>query len=74
MSRPPLPNPFHSALRLKGLNVWLRPDDLLSIRRGLTPDAADKLLQHHGSTIAACMISAGIDAARRIIESGGHDA
>ena len=74
MSQSHLPNPFHSARRVNGLTVLLKPTDLLGIRIGITASEADKLMERHASAIAACMISAGIDAATRIVESGGHDA
>lgn len=74
MSQSHLPNPFHSAIRVNGITVWLKPDDLLSIRPGITPGDADKLLERHGSAIAACMISAGIEAATHILEAGENDA
>jgi hypothetical protein len=72
MSR--LPNPFLSAIRINGIAVWLKPDDLLTIRPGITPGDAEQLLKDHEWSIAACMISAGIEAAAHILETGGHDA
>lgn len=74
MSRSNLPNPFHSALRVKGIAVWLQPDDLLTIRPGITPAHAAKVLTDHEATIAACMIRAGIEAAAHILKTGEHDA
>lgn len=74
MNRSHLPNPFHTAIRVKGITVWLQPDDLLQIKPGMTPGMAEKVLKDHESAIAACMISAGIEAAAHILKAGGHGA
>ena len=60
------PNPFHSAKRESGVSVQLCPEDLLAAIGGMQIDAAKRLLDRHGGTIAAKMLGAGIDAAVEI--------
>jgi hypothetical protein len=61
-----VPNPFHSAKRESGVSVQLCPQDLLAAIAGMQIDAAKRLLDRHGGTVAAKMLGAGIDAAVEI--------
>lgn len=65
-SQPEVPNPFHSAKRESGVAVQLCPEDLLAAIPGMQMDAAKRLLDRHGGTVAAKMLGAGIDAAVEI--------
>lgn len=71
MSESNVPNPFDSATRVSGITVRLRPEDLMAAHA--SPDREDitRLLDRHGGTLAAAMLSAGIEAAVEIIRQEG---
>ena len=71
MSESNLPNPFESARRVSGVNVRLRPEDLVSAMPSIGIDTADRLLDRHGGTLAAVMLNAGIEAGIEIIKQEG---
>ena len=75
MSKQNLPNPFECARRIHGVSVLLKPEDVMDTGTGpvLSRAEAERLLDEHGSTIAAQMLVAGINAAVDIIsEQGGR--
>jgi hypothetical protein len=66
------PNPFECAKRIIGINVTLKPDDIVHARPSITLADAEYLLNHHASFIAAQMLSAGLRAAVEIIKQQGQ--
>jgi hypothetical protein len=60
------PNPFECARRIIGVNVMLKPDDI--VQTGVTLGDAERWLDDCASIIAAEMLSAGIRAAVEIIK------
>jgi hypothetical protein len=62
------PNPFECAKRIIGVNVMLKPDDVVHAWPSITLADAEYLLDHHASSIAAQMLNAGIRAAVEIIK------
>ena len=71
MSESNVPNPFESARRIGGVTVHLRAEDLITARPGLRPQAAERLMDRHGGTLAAAMLGAGINAAIEIVRQEG---
>lgn len=73
MSGNQLPDPFQSAKRIGGIHVHLRPEDLIVSDAATDMEAAKRLLDRHGGTLAAVMLSAAINAAIEIMrEEGGE--
>jgi hypothetical protein len=71
MSDANLPNPFECARRIVGVNVLLKPQDIIDVWHSLSLEQAERLIDMHGSTIAAQMLAAGINAAVQIIQQEG---
>jgi hypothetical protein len=71
MSESNLPNPFECARRIIGVNVMLKPQDIVDVWHSLTLDQAERLLDVHGCGIAAQMLAAGMSAAVEIIKRDG---
>ncbi|MBA3777085.1 MAG: hypothetical protein H0X11_11700 [Betaproteobacteria bacterium] len=74
MSESNLPNPFETAKRVSGVSVRLRPEDLTHAMPGVGMEIVERLLNRHGGTLAAVMLSAGIEAAIEIIHQEGGGA
>jgi hypothetical protein len=55
------------------VNVMLKPDDIVHACPGISVAEAEHLLDHHASSIAAKMLSAGLSAAVEIIKQQGAD-
>jgi hypothetical protein len=73
MSENHLPDPFQSAKRISGIHVHLRPADLVTSHAATDMEAAKRLLDRHGGTLAAAMLSAALNAAIEITrEEGGE--
>lgn len=66
-----LPNPFECARRVVGVNVQLRPEDVMNVWGMISRAEAERLLDEHGAEIAAQMLAAGIDAAVTIMRAKG---
>lgn len=71
MSETHLPDPFQSAKRIGGVHVHLRPEDLVASDPTVSIEAASRLLDRHGGTLAAVMLSAAIEAALQIARREG---
>ena len=71
MSESNIPNPFECAGRVVGVTVTLKPSDITEIWHSLTLEQAERLLDVHGSSIAAQMLAAGMDAAVDMIQRDG---
>jgi hypothetical protein len=71
MSENDLPDPFQSAKRVPGIHVHLRPEDLLRSDSTFDRTVVAQLMERHGGTLAAAMLSAGIEAAIDIREREG---
>jgi hypothetical protein len=71
MSDANLPNPFECARRIIGVNVMLKPQDIVDVWHSLSLEQAERLLDVHGSGIAAQMFAAGMNAAVEIIKRDG---
>jgi len=71
MSELKMPNPFESAKRIVGVDVILKPDDIFHACPIVSLAEAEKVLDRHGSAIAAQMLRAGICAAVEIITHEG---
>ena len=65
------PNPIECARRIIGVNVMLKPDDIVLAWPSIILADAEYLLDHHASSIAAEMLSAGLSAAVEIIKQQG---
>jgi hypothetical protein len=65
------PNPFQCARRIVGVNVMLKPSDIIDVSPSLTVAEAEYLLERHGSAIAGQMLTAGINAVAEIIKHEG---
>jgi hypothetical protein len=72
MSELKMPNPFECAKRVVGVNVMLKPDDIVHACPSFSLADAEYLLNHHVSFIAAQMLSAGLRAAVEIIKQQGQ--
>lgn len=67
-----LPNPFHCARRVPGVSVLLKPEDVMNASETTSRAQAERLLEENGTTIAAQMLAAGLEAAVTILrEEGG---
>jgi hypothetical protein len=73
MSENHLPDPFQSAKRISGIHVHLRPEDLVTSHAATDINAATRLLNRHGGTVAAAMLSAGIKSAIEIAQQEGGE-
>lgn len=71
MSEPTVPDPFKSAQRLAGINVHLRPEDIMTALPDMRRETAQRLMDRHGGTLAAAMLGAGITAAIEIMRQEG---
>ncbi|MGB7158989.1 MAG: hypothetical protein WBD40_13030 [Tepidisphaeraceae bacterium] len=71
MSERHLPNPFECARRVGGVNVQLKPEDVMNVWGMISGAEAERLLDEHGTEIAAQMLAAGIDAAVTIMRAKG---
>ena len=72
MSELKMPNPFECAKRIVGVNVMLKPDDIVHACPSFSLADAEYLLDHHVSFIATQMLSAGLRAAVEIIKQQGQ--
>jgi hypothetical protein len=72
MSDTNLPNPFDCARRIVGVNVLLKPQDIINVWHSLSLEQAERLFDIHGSAIAAQMLVAGIDAVVQIVKQEGN--
>lgn len=70
MSEANLPNPFECARRVVGVNVMLKPEDIMRVW-SITRNQAERLLDVHAPSIAAQMLAAGMDAVVEIIKQEG---
>ena len=70
MSDQPVPNPFTSARRIVGINVLLKPEDIMAIW-SITSEQAELLINRHSSSIAVQMFAAGQKAVEQIIQQEG---
>ena len=66
-----LPDPFKTAKRIEGIIVHLRPEDLWRSDSTVDRTTIARLMEHHGGTLAAAMLSAGIEAAFNILHREG---
>jgi hypothetical protein len=67
-----VPNPFQCARRIPGVIVMLKPRDVIDVWHSLTVEEAEHLLERHGLTIAAQMLTAGVNIAVEIIKHEGE--
>lgn len=67
------PNPFECARRRSGINVLLKPEDVMDVSERIDWAQAERVLDEHGAMIAAQMIATGKEVAAQIIrEQGGR--
>jgi UTP-glucose-1-phosphate uridylyltransferase len=72
MSELKMPNPFECAKRIVGVNVMLKPDDIVHACPSVSLATAELFLDMHASIIAVQMLSAGLSAAVEIIKQQGQ--
>ncbi len=70
MTNQPVPNPFECARRVVGINVLLKPEDIMC-DPSITRQQAEQLLDRHASSIALRMLDAGRGAAVEIAKQEG---
>jgi hypothetical protein len=57
------PNPFKTAARLSGINVFLKTANILARRPDLDMAVVTNVMSQNGALIAQRMIAAGVEAA-----------
>jgi hypothetical protein len=70
MNESKAPNPFECAKRVVGVNVVLKPDDIVRASPKVSIADAEELLNRYGARIAAEMLNTGIRTALNIIKEG----
>lgn len=65
-------DPFLCAKRVPVVLASLRVEDVLSVAPWMTRQQAAELLMHNAAVIAHVMLTAGTQAAMKLVEGSGH--